>query len=72
MAKMKRTTGIRKKPKVQLVGTDSNIFAMMGLCSVALKRDGQGDKVEQMREEVLNCSNSDDALMKLMEYCDVS
>lgn len=37
--------------KFTLVGVDGNAFSIMGYTSLALKRAGLGDLVEQMRKE---------------------
>ena len=37
-----------KTPKMQLIGQDGNIFAIMGRASRLLKNAGQGDKAKEM------------------------
>ena len=41
------------RPKMQLIGQDGNIFAIMGRASRLLKSSGQGDKAKEMRDRVM-------------------
>ena len=41
-----------KKPKMQLIGQDGNIFAIMGRASRLLKNAGQSDKAKEMCDRV--------------------
>jgi len=59
------------KTKVKLVGTDGNVFALLGVCSSALKRDGKHDEAKQLRDKVMSCHSYDEALQVMMEFCDV-
>ena len=57
-----------KKPKMQLIGQDSNIFAIMGRASRLLKSCGQGDKAKEMRDRVMSCDSYQKALSIVSEY----
>lgn len=59
------------KPKVQLSGTDGNVFALLGLCKRALRHAGQDAKAQEMQSKVLSAGSYDEALCVMMEYCDV-
>jgi hypothetical protein len=60
------------KVKVQLIGQDSNVFNLLGLCMRAMKRAGQIAEAEELRRKVMNdCSSYDEALQAMMEACDV-
>ena len=66
---MENTTA---KPKVKLIGEDSNVFKLLGICSRALKNAGQADQSKEMSKRVMACENYNVALQIMMEYCDVS
>ena len=57
-----------KKPKMQLIGQDGNIFAIMGRASRLLKSSGQGDKAKEMRDRVISCDSYQKALNIISEY----
>ena len=57
-----------KKPKMQLLGQDGNIFAIMGRASRLLKSSGQGDKAKEMRDRVMSCDSYQKALSIVSEY----
>ena len=57
-----------KKPKMQLIGQDGNIFAIMGRASRLLKSSGQGDKAKEMRDRVMSCDSYQKALNIVSEY----
>ena len=57
-----------KKPKMQLIGQDGNIFAIMGRASRLLKSSGQGDKAKEMRDRVMSCDSYQKALSIVSEY----
>ena len=56
------------RPKMQLIGQDGNIFAIMGRASRLLKSCGQGDKAKEMRDRVMSCDNYQKALNIISEY----
>ena len=57
-----------KKPKMQLIGQDGNIFAITGRASRLLKSSGQGDKAKEMRDRVMSCDSYQKALNIVSEY----
>ena len=57
-----------KKLKMQLIGQDGNIFAIMGRASRLLKSSGQGDKAKEMRDRVMSCDSYQKALNIISEY----
>ena len=57
-----------KKPKMQLIGQDGNIFAIMGRASRLLKSSGQGEKAKEMRDRVMSCDSYQKALNIVSEY----
>jgi hypothetical protein len=60
------------KTKVKLTGTDGNVFALIGRCSSALKKDGKNAEAKEMAEKCFSAGSYDEALCVMMEYCDVS
>jgi len=58
------------KPRVKLVGTDGNIFAILGRCKQALKDAGQSDQAEEMMQRVFKATSYDEALAICQEYID--
>ena len=57
-----------KKPKMQLIGQDGNIFAVMGRASRLLTDYGQADKAKEMRDRVMSCDSYQKALNIVSEY----
>jgi hypothetical protein len=60
----------RKKPRCKLVGSDGNIFALLGVASSALKKNGQREDAENMRERVYASRSYYEALGIITEYVD--
>ena len=58
----------RKKLRCKLVGSDGNIFALLGVASGALKRNGQREDAENMRERVFASGSYYEALGIITEY----
>ena len=61
----------RIKPKCPLIGTDGNIFAMMGLASKTLKRNGMADEAKEMCNRITSSGSYDEALCILGEYVEI-
>ncbi len=58
--------------KVKLVGTDGNIFALMGRVSSALRQNRVGnDLINEFSKDVMNSSNYDEALGKITKWVNV-
>lgn len=56
------------KPKMQLLGHDGNIFAIMGRASALLRGAGQGEQAKEMHERVTSSGSYDEALCIISEY----
>ena len=56
------------RPKMQLLGYDGNIFAIMGRAGRLLTDCGQTDKAKEMRERVMSCDSYQKALSIVSEY----
>lgn len=57
-----------QRPKMQLIGQDGNIFAIMGRASRLLKNAGQRDKAKEMCSRVMASKSYDAALTIVSEY----
>jgi len=61
----------RVKPTVQLTGTDSNVFMLLGRCTQALKRSGQPEVAQELKDKVMKeARDFDHALQIMMSYVD--
>ena len=60
-----------KKPVVKLLGTDGNVFAIIGVCSKALKRAGQPEKAKEMSEKAVRAGSYHEAIGICMQYVEV-
>lgn len=58
------------KPVCKLVGSDGNIFNLLGIASRALKRAGQYDNAKEMSNRVFNSGSYYEALGIILEYVD--
>lgn len=59
-----------KKPTVKLVGTDGNIFSIIGLCTKALKQAGQIEQAKEMTDKAFKAVGYHEAIAVCMEYVD--
>ena len=57
-----------QRPKMQLIGQDGNIFAIMGRASRLLKSAGQRDKAKEMCNRVMASKSYNAALAIVSEY----
>ncbi len=57
-----------QKPKMELLGQDGNIFAVLGRASRLLKRAGQGEQADEMYSRVTSCGDYYQALNIISEY----
>lgn len=58
----------KEKPKMDLIGEDGNIFAVMGRASGLLKEAGQKAEAEEMISRVTSSGSYDEALGIISEY----
>ena len=68
MTEFKKLMNRPKKPKMQLIGQDGNIFAIMGRASRLLKNAGQSDKAKEMCDRVTASQSYSEALNIVSEY----
>lgn len=60
-----------EKIKVKIIGTDGNVFALIGKVSGALKRAGQKKEAQEFTDKAFNAGSYDDVLILIEEYVDV-
>ena len=58
----------KEKPKMNLIGEDGNIFAVMGRASGLLNEAGQKAEAEEMINRVTSSGSYDEALSIISEY----
>jgi len=59
------------KPRCHLIGTDGNIFALMGRVSKTLKKAGLKEEAKQMCDKVMASGSYDEALTILDEFVEI-
>ena len=62
---------MNEKPACKLVGTDGNVFAIIGNVSRVLKRAGQSDKASEFQKRAMSSGSYDDVLALCFEYVEV-
>jgi len=59
------------KPACKLVGTDGNVFGLMGIACRTLRRAGFSDKAEELTSKIFSCGSYDEALNLIGEYVEI-
>ncbi|MDD3474435.1 MAG: hypothetical protein PHP08_00845 [Candidatus Dojkabacteria bacterium] len=59
------------KPICKLIGTDGNVFSIIGKVSSCLKRAGMEEKAKEFTERALSSHSYDDVLNLCNEYVDI-
>ena len=60
------------KPVCKLIGTDGNIFCLLGKATRCLKESGFRTEAQEMARKVVStATNYNEALTMIMEYVDV-
>lgn len=59
------------KPKCRLVGTDGNVFAIIGTVSQALKRARLPEKAMEFESRAMDSSSYDEVLSLCSEFVEV-
>ncbi|MCL6505902.1 MAG: hypothetical protein K6T59_02655 [Bryobacteraceae bacterium] len=70
MKQPNRTTDGRK-PACKLVGTDGNVFSVIGRVKEALKKAGRDDHAREFVEKAFRAGCYDEVLRLCMEYVEV-
>jgi hypothetical protein len=60
-----------KKPTCKLVGTDGNVFAVIGNVRDALRRAGQTDRAKEFSDRAMSCGSYDEVLALVHDYVEV-
>ncbi|MFA0889239.1 MAG: hypothetical protein ACC613_09150 [Synergistales bacterium] len=60
-----------RKPVVQLIGQDGNVFNLVGICSRALKKAGRLEEARAMQERVFKAASYAEALSIMGEYVEI-
>lgn len=61
-----------RKPKCPMIGTDGNVFALIGLTQMSLKAVGEEEQAKEVVNRVTNCGSYAEALIIMQEYVDVT
>ena len=60
-----------RKPVVQLIGQDGNVFNLVGICSRALKKAGRFEEARAMQERVFKACSYAEALSIRGQYVEI-
>ena len=60
------------KPDCPLIGTDGNIFHLMGRASETLRKNGMQEQAEEMRNRIFQCQSYDSALSIIGDYVNIT
>lgn len=58
----------KEKPMCPINGANGNIFNILGIASVTLKRNGMADEAKEMFTRVTSSGSYEEALAIIMEY----
>lgn len=59
------------KPKAKVTGENANVFNTLAICTLALKKAGQRDKITELTEKVFASGSYEEALSIMGEYCEL-
>lgn len=64
----------RQKPDCELIGQDGNIFALIGIASRTLRRNGMAEQAREMQDRITggDCPSYDTALGIIGEYVNIT
>ena len=60
------------KPDCPLIGTDGNIFHLIGKASETLRKNGMQGQAEEMRNRIIQCQSYDSALSIIGDYVKIT
>lgn len=58
------------KPTCEIVGTDGNVFAVIGTVSKTLRRAGLFEQAKEWSEKAMCCGSYDEVLRLMFDYVD--
>jgi len=67
----KRTGGLEPKPVCRLVGTDGNVFAIIGRVQRALRAAGQPERANEFVRKAFQAKSHDEVLALCMDWVEV-
>lgn len=59
------------KPKAKVLGQDSNVFNLIGICSKSLRTAGRNNQIKEMTDKVFASKDYYDAIRIMGEYCEL-
>ena len=59
------------KPRCKLIGTDGNVFSIIGRVRNALRKDGQDGRAREFVERAYRSGSYDEVLQLCLEYVEV-
>ena len=62
---------MNKKPKCPLIGSDGNIFNLLGMASRTLRENGMSEQAKEMQSRVTASGSYSEALDILDEYVEI-
>lgn len=62
----------RIKQDCPLIGTDGNIFHLIGRASETLRKNGMQEQAEEMRNRIFQCQSYDSALSIIGDYVNIT
>jgi len=62
---------VPREPLCRLIGTDGNVFSIIGRVRRALEHDGQPDRAREFVKRVFASKSYDEALALCLEYVEV-
>lgn len=65
-------TAEKKKPDCKLLGTDGNIFNLMGIASRTLRENGMAEQAVEMRDRICASGSYDEALCIIGDYVNIT
>lgn len=62
----------QQKPDCKLLGTDGNIFNLMGIASRTLRQNGMAEQAVEMRDRICASGSYDEALCIIGDYVNIT
>ena len=60
------------KPAIKLLGTDGNVFALVGVATKALREANLEDQANTLTTEIMRADSYDSALRIIMKYVEIT
>lgn len=59
------------KPTCKLIGSNGNVFVLIGLVSNTLKKSGSPELAKEFIDKVLKCKSYEEALCIISDYVEI-